>query len=453
MAACRPTAADHPADAVRERPSRARRPARPTSTARPLGWRPAVRSGGPGVAALVGAAAGGRRGPRSATRRGPGSPEEYGPPWSHRNGGRACTPPRAAPCDNRRLSRVGSHDTSADASATRPAPYASPAWNAGRDRDALLPLTNELIAGVLDGHGYAVRRQDARRRPRRPLGRQPHLLLPARPATARSCQVRTLVSRGLRDRRRAAARTTFCNALEPGQAVAEGVRARQRRRHASACCGEVVADLEHGVTTDQLDQCVACGIAAGCQCADGARTASPALKPLQRWPKSGRARASGGGQRTGVGARRRRFGGPGRARRTCRSSAWRGSAGDPAARRGLGGAGSTASALSSRRRAPAPPVVTSVRLFVARISLTGWKNVAPPTVQSPEPPEVTPWAWSPESHGPPESPPSAQTLVPGQAGDRALGVVHRLVLRQDHAAEGAGGRGRTGEWPATGASV
>ncbi len=43
--------------------------------------------------------------------------------------------------------------------------------------------------------------------------------------------------------------------------------------------------------------------------------------------------------------------------------------------------------------------------------MTGWKNVSPPTVQSPEPPEVTPWAWSPESHGPPESPPSAQTSV------------------------------------------
>ncbi len=35
----------------------------------------------------------------------------------------------------------------------------------------------------------------------------------------------------------------------------------------------------------------------------------------------------------------------------------------------------------------------------------------PPTEQLPLPPEVTPWAWVPEIHEPPESPGSAQTLV------------------------------------------
>ena len=32
--------------------------------------------------------------------------------------------------------------------------------------------------------------------------------------------------------------------------------------------GEVVADWEHGVTTEQLDQVVICGVATGCQLAD-----------------------------------------------------------------------------------------------------------------------------------------------------------------------------------------
>ena len=35
----------------------------------------------------------------------------------------------------------------------------------------------------------------------------------------------------------------------------------------------------------------------------------------------------------------------------------------------------------------------------------------PPEVQLPEPPEVTPWAWLPDIHEPPESPGSAQALV------------------------------------------
>src|ERR687894_161728 len=37
--------------------------------------------------------------------------------------------------------------------------------------------------------------------------------------------------------------------------------------------------------------------------------------------------------------------------------------------------------------------------------------MTPPEVQLPEPPEVTPCAWSPVSHEPPESPGSAQALV------------------------------------------
>ncbi len=56
--------------------------------------------------------------------------------------------------------------------------------------------------------------------------------------------------------------------------------------------------------------------------------------------------------------------------------------------------------------------VTRVSPYVDRISLTGWNQVCPPLEQLPEPPEVTPCAWSPLTNEPPESPGSAQTLVP-----------------------------------------
>ncbi len=43
--------------------------------------------------------------------------------------------------------------------------------------------------------------------------------------------------------------------------------------------------------------------------------------------------------------------------------------------------------------------------------MTGWKNVVPPLVQLPEPPEVRPIAAVPENSGPPLSPGCAHTLV------------------------------------------
>ena len=55
--------------------------------------------------------------------------------------------------------------------------------------------------------------------------------------------------------------------------------------------------------------------------------------------------------------------------------------------------------------------VCRVRPYAPRISLTGWNQVSPPLEQLPQPPDVTPWAWSPVMNEPPESPPSAQTLV------------------------------------------
>src|SRR4051794_14346422 len=44
-------------------------------------------------------------------------------------------------------------------------------------------------------------------------------------------------------------------------------------------------------------------------------------------------------------------------------------------------------------------------------SVTGWKNVVPPEVQLPLPPEVRPSAVDPANREPPLSPGSAQTLV------------------------------------------
>ncbi|MGW0433249.1 YbjN domain-containing protein [Micromonospora sp. NPDC003197] len=40
-------------------------------------------------------------------------------------------------------------------------------------------------------------------------------------------------------------------------------------------CGEVVADLERGVTTPQLDQLISCGIATGCQMSEAVAELRP----------------------------------------------------------------------------------------------------------------------------------------------------------------------------------
>lgn len=55
--------------------------------------------------------------------------------------------------------------------------------------------------------------------------------------------------------------------------------------------------------------------------------------------------------------------------------------------------------------------VCSVSPYRLRISLIGWCQVSPPLLQLPQPPEVTPCAWSPLMNEPPESPGSAHTLV------------------------------------------
>jgi hypothetical protein len=129
---------------------------------------------------------------------------------------------------------------------------------------SLLPLTNDLIAGVLDGHGYAfaqdpdgdlVGRWDDNLIFFFRLGRIGEIL-----------QVRTLASRvfeiddvpQLYD---------FCNGWNQDRLWPKAF-VHVNDDGTVRVLGEVVADLEHGVTADQLDQVLTCGISSGCQLAD-----------------------------------------------------------------------------------------------------------------------------------------------------------------------------------------
>ncbi|MDG4823683.1 YbjN domain-containing protein [Asanoa sp. WMMD1127] len=129
---------------------------------------------------------------------------------------------------------------------------------------ALLPLTNELIAGVLDGHGYAfaqdadgdlVGRWDDNLIYFFRLGRGGEIL-----------QVRTLASRtfGIDD---VLPLYTFCNGWNQDRLWPKAF-VHVNDDGTVRVVGEVVADLEHGVTADQLDQILACGISSGCQLAE-----------------------------------------------------------------------------------------------------------------------------------------------------------------------------------------
>src|SRR5690606_19308632 len=86
----------------------------------------------------------------------------------------------------------------------------------------------------------------------------------------------------------------------------------------------------------------------------------------------------------------------------------------PAGAGGEGGGGAAAGGgvgAAGADGGSGPFTVSKVRLLRSRISASGWKKVTPPTVQLPDPPEVTPCAWLPDIHGPPESPGSAHTFV------------------------------------------
>ncbi|GIF50030.1 putative sensory transduction regulator [Asanoa ferruginea] len=128
----------------------------------------------------------------------------------------------------------------------------------------LLPLTNELIAGVLDGHGYAfaqdpdgdlVGRWDDNLIYFFRLGRAGEIL-----------QVRTLVSRVF-EIDDVLPLYGFCNAWNQDKLWPKAF-VHVNDNGTVRVLGEVVADLEHGVSSDQLDQLLTCGITSGCQLAD-----------------------------------------------------------------------------------------------------------------------------------------------------------------------------------------
>ncbi|MEW2380744.1 YbjN domain-containing protein [Micromonospora sp. NPDC047707] len=128
---------------------------------------------------------------------------------------------------------------------------------------ALRPLTGELIATVLAGRGYAVETDPAGDL----VGRwADSLIWFLRPGTAGELlQVRT-VSAPTFAIEYVPALHAFCNAWNHDRLwpkafvhVEDDGRAR--------VCGEVITDLEHGVTPHQLDRLLHCGISAGCQLA------------------------------------------------------------------------------------------------------------------------------------------------------------------------------------------
>ncbi|MEV4661435.1 YbjN domain-containing protein [Micromonospora echinofusca] len=145
----------------------------------------------------------------------------------------------------------------------------SPETEDGRDGPltghpgALEPLTGELIARVLRSRGYHVGADadgDL-------VGRwDDSLIWFLRPGTnGELLQVRTLTAPTF-PIEYVPALHAFCNAWNHDRLwpkafvhVEDDGRAR--------ICGEVITDLEHGVTAHQLDQLLDCGIATGCQLA------------------------------------------------------------------------------------------------------------------------------------------------------------------------------------------
>lgn len=127
----------------------------------------------------------------------------------------------------------------------------------------LRPLTGELIATVLAARGYAVEADPAGDL----VGRwADSLIWFLRPGTAGELlQVRTVAAPTF-PIEYVPALHAFCNAWNHDRLwpkafvhVEDDGRAR--------VCGEVITDLEHGVTPHQLDRLLDCGIATGCQLA------------------------------------------------------------------------------------------------------------------------------------------------------------------------------------------
>ncbi len=128
---------------------------------------------------------------------------------------------------------------------------------------ALSPLTNELVASVLTQRGYTVETDPAGEL----VGRwADSLIWFRRPGTAGELlQVRTVVAPTFAIEY-VPALHAFCNAWNHDRLwpkafvhVEDDGRAR--------ICGEVITDLERGVTPHQLDRLLDRGITTGCQLA------------------------------------------------------------------------------------------------------------------------------------------------------------------------------------------
>ena len=130
--------------------------------------------------------------------------------------------------------------------------------------DAPVALTDEMVTHVLRAHGYAftvdgdgdiVGRWDDNLIYFFRLGNDGEII-----------QVRTMASRmfGIDDVPRLYA---WCNTWNRDRLWPKAF-VHVNDDGSVRVCGEVLADLENGVTTPQLDQIMSCGIVAGCQMAE-----------------------------------------------------------------------------------------------------------------------------------------------------------------------------------------
>ncbi|WP_229401167.1 YbjN domain-containing protein [Micromonospora okii] len=128
---------------------------------------------------------------------------------------------------------------------------------------ALRPLTGELIAAVLGSRGYAVSVDERGRL----LGRWEDSLVWFLRAGAAGeiLQVRTVAAPTF-PIERVPMLHAFCNSWNHDRYWPKAfVHVDDDGR--ALVCGEVIADLERGVTPHQLDQLLDCGISTGCQLA------------------------------------------------------------------------------------------------------------------------------------------------------------------------------------------
>ena len=135
----------------------------------------------------------------------------------------------------------------------------------------LQPLTNELIATVLNGRGYAFYTdQDGDL-----VGRWDNNLIYffRRGAAGELLQVRTMAATtfSIDD---VPALYAFCNSWNHDRLWPKSF-VHVNDDGSARVCGEVVADLERGVTAQQLDQLIGCGISTGCQMSEAVAELRP----------------------------------------------------------------------------------------------------------------------------------------------------------------------------------